>query len=77
LGEFYLQIVPMDQPTIELIRMYLLLAKSHFEEALRICMKIFGPSNKGTENAELQLANVLKMITVVNESESEYYSTLT
>lgn len=75
LGQFYQELARRDQPTVELIRMYLLLAKSHFEESLRIRSKMFGSSHTDTLNAELKLADALDMIIIVNKSEIEYWST--
>jgi hypothetical protein len=75
LGLFYQHLAQMDQPTVELIRMYLQLAKTHYEESLRIRTKIFGSSDFKTLEVEKKLADISRIIAGVDANLVEYYAT--
>jgi hypothetical protein len=75
LGQFYQDLSKMDQPTVELIRMYLQLARTHFEEALRICTKIFGSSDLKTLQVDKKLADLSRVLIGVDAKLVEYYAT--
>jgi tetratricopeptide (TPR) repeat protein len=59
IGRFYHQLSRL-QTTVDSFRAQLLLAKSHFQEALRIYLKIHGPSYPPAVSASEQLTQVLK-----------------
>jgi hypothetical protein len=46
------------QSSIDSKRTHLLLAKSYFEEALRVFLKTYGPTNSNTVDATSRLANI-------------------
>jgi hypothetical protein len=58
LAGFY-HILARLQLTIKLKRKYLYLSKSHFEEAVRINLKLYGPTHQNTIDVTNSLENVI------------------
>jgi tetratricopeptide (TPR) repeat protein len=67
LAKFYCQLVDI-QPTVDLKRTQLLLAKSHIETALRINLKLYGPTHPHTVNASSRLADVSSRLSRISLS---------
>jgi tetratricopeptide (TPR) repeat protein len=58
-GDFYYELAEM-QPTIDSKRTQLLLAKSHFEEALRIYLMLYDPTHPNTIYTTSRLADIVR-----------------
>ena len=64
IGGFYYRLTSI-QPTDDLKRKQLLLAKSHFVEALRIQSRILGPTHPGTIKVSSGLTTVLSELSLI------------
>jgi hypothetical protein len=61
IGVFHGMVADM-QPTIDSKRIQLLLAKSYYEEGLRIKLKIHGPSHPSTVTTSSKLAEIIRAL---------------
>jgi tetratricopeptide (TPR) repeat protein len=61
LGRYHHKIAKL-QNAVDLVKKQLLLAKSYYKEALRIRLKIYGPTHPDTVNVESLLATVLRAL---------------
>jgi hypothetical protein len=61
IGEFYEKLA-IKQSTVDAARTYLILAKSHHEQAQRIYSKIYGPNHPNTVDASSRLNVVIRIL---------------
>jgi tetratricopeptide (TPR) repeat protein len=65
-GQFYCELA-RKQSTVDAAQTYLILAKSHHEEAQRINSKIYGPTHPNTVDAASRLTDILSAFATLND----------